>query len=424
MRIYIYDCGDDVTADAFYRQRVGTQCDFNAEVCSLRQFLHEVVIVRQLRASAVVVASPADADLFVVPVPSTYAYSYLRSLGTRTCDGCGVLETRLLAFLRAQPQWDRCGGHDHVFLSLRCPGGRPLANAGFSKLFNPSAATLARGVHLCLEPADVPQPRLAFHTVLVPYAEWRPELLDGSAAALTRRTSPKRRLLQYSGARINNLRSAVEAAMLTRCGDECVVRIRKSDRFHVPTGQAAQVAADMAESVFCFCPRGDSPTAKRIYDALFSRCIPLIAADAFEWPFERQVGARAFSLRVAERLATANATGLLSALRLLPDERVRRMQAALAAMSRRFRYGPPSSPAVPGEALDSILEELARRSALLRASGCARAGEQRHAGPRVAVELTTWLRDEWRSARAADFGAAGNVSQRPARSFEELVIAY
>ena len=236
--------GEELSAASFYRRRIEPKqaldkCDFRKDDCALRQFLHEELILEQLRASPAVVSDPAQADLFVVPLPSTFAYQYMRSLESHDCDGCTRLEARLHTFLREQPFWARCSASDHVFLSLRCPGSRRAANRGFDQIFSPSTPGGTRGIHLCLEPASPQQPALAFHTIGVPYAEWDAALLSADAATLERRTSPKSTLLQYSGAPINAVRQAMETAM-GRCAD-CLLRRRRSSRFVVPLRLSRQV---------------------------------------------------------------------------------------------------------------------------------------------------------------------------------------
>ncbi|KAL3921094.1 MAG: hypothetical protein SGILL_002932 [Bacillariaceae sp.] len=39
------------------------------------------------------------------------------------------------------------------------------------------------------------------------------------------------------------------------------------------------------QSTFCPCPGGDSPSAKRMFDALLAGCIPIILSHDFVWPF-------------------------------------------------------------------------------------------------------------------------------------------
>ena len=41
----------------------------------------------------------------------------------------------------------------------------------------------------------------------------------------------------------------------------------------------------MRMAIFCPCPAGDSPSAKRMYDAVLSGCIPVVLSHDFVWPF-------------------------------------------------------------------------------------------------------------------------------------------
>ena len=49
------------------------------------------------------------------------------------------------------------------------------------------------------------------------------------------------------------------------------------ERFDGSRGPPRQVT--MAGSLFCACPEGDSPSAKRQYDAILTGCIPVIVSD-------------------------------------------------------------------------------------------------------------------------------------------------
>ena len=42
-------------------------------------------------------------------------------------------------------------------------------------------------------------------------------------------------------------------------------------------------------SRFCPCPGGDAPSAKRMFDALFAGCIPVVLSYDFTWPFTNQM---------------------------------------------------------------------------------------------------------------------------------------
>lgn len=60
----------------------------------------------------------------------------------------------------------------------------------------------------------------------------------------------------------------------------------------------------MSGSTFCACPEGDSPSAKRQYDAIMSGCIPVLVSNdaifAFSTDNEGPLDPDAFSLRITE----------------------------------------------------------------------------------------------------------------------------
>jgi len=87
--------GDAGHSEIRHGTALGPKCDYRLEACSLRQFMHELVLVEQLRSSPHVTSDAAAADLLLVPLPSTLTYMYLRGLGNRGCgeqivdDNCG-----------------------------------------------------------------------------------------------------------------------------------------------------------------------------------------------------------------------------------------------------------------------------------------------------------------------------------------------
>jgi len=62
-----------------------------------------------------------------------------------------------------------------------------------------------------------------------------------------------------------------------------------------------------------------------------------------------------------------NGSALVTALRTMPTTDVHRMQRNLSAVWRRFRYGPQR---LAGEAVDSIMLELADRALAIHLAGC------------------------------------------------------
>lgn len=61
-------------------------------------------------------------------------------------------------------------------------------------------------------------------------------------------------------------------------------------------------------STFCPCPGGDSPSAKRMYDALLAGCIPVILSHDFVWPFTAEFDRTSPSLSAAAAAAAATTT--------------------------------------------------------------------------------------------------------------------
>ena len=77
----------------------------------------------------------------------------------------------------------------------------------------------------------------------------------------------------------------------------------------------------MARSVFCFVPRGDSPTSRRLYDAMAAACVPVIVSD--DWsgatlPFHELIPWEVFVVRVSERDWNENPRATLERLREMP----------------------------------------------------------------------------------------------------------
>jgi len=64
----------------------------------------------------------------------------------------------------------------------------------------------------------------------------------------------------------------------------------------------------MRMSTFCPCPGGDSPGAKRVFDAVLAGCIPIILSEDFVWPFSTDTEIDAAQYTLSEHTATAIAT--------------------------------------------------------------------------------------------------------------------
>lgn len=62
---------------------------------------------------------------------------------------------------------------------------------------------------------------------------------------------------------------------------------------------------EMTESKFCLNPLGWSPWTLRFYQAVMTRCIPVLIADDIEFPFESEARSLAPSLVYPQRPTVA-----------------------------------------------------------------------------------------------------------------------
>lgn len=111
-------------------------------------------------------------------------------------------------------------------------------------------------------------------------------------------------------------------------------------------------------SLFCLAPRGDTPSSRRVYDAIMAGCIPVIVADDILLAFSRQLDWSRFSLRVPESAALT----VVPMLRALSPQRLQAMRHELRRVRPYFAFGSgtPFSPGfVPGVATNLALNAMA-----------------------------------------------------------------
>jgi hypothetical protein len=73
------------------------------------------------------------------------------------------------------------------------------------------------------------------------------------------------------------------------------------------------------QSTFCPCPGGDSPSAKRMFDALLAGCIPVILSHDFVWPFSAEFDRSASRGGGMGNAHTAIVDGIRSSVSLYGD---------------------------------------------------------------------------------------------------------
>lgn len=152
----------------------------------------------------------------------------------------------------------------------------------------------------------------------------------------------------YSGGRHGcvNVRDGIKTSLT---GDASIVAAAKrvGAAYKAGGGRSGSVPrqAEMHATTFCPCPEGDSPSAKRQYDALLAGCVPVVISDDAIFAFDEHVGgpldSSTFALRVSEQDTIDGK--LLDALDAVPDAKLRALKAAGADAARWYRYYAPGS---------------------------------------------------------------------------------
>jgi hypothetical protein len=72
----------------------------------------------------------------------------------------------------------------------------------------------------------------------------------------------------------------------------------------------------MTTNEFCFVPRGDTASSRRLFDSVLAGCIPVVIADHINFPFEFKIPWESFVVRVSEATFIKNP---LKAVRKIRD---------------------------------------------------------------------------------------------------------
>jgi hypothetical protein len=95
--------------------------------------------------------------------------------------------------------------------------------------------------------------------------------------------------------------------------------------------EGVEYAAGMAESTYCWVPRGDNPTSRRMFDALAAGCIPVVVSDdiARYLPFRWAIEWRSMILQVPEAVFNSDPEGVADAVLALPHKVVASLRARM-----------------------------------------------------------------------------------------------
>lgn len=96
---------------------------------------------------------------------------------------------------------------------------------------------------------------------------------------------------------------------------------------------------EMKKSIFCIVPRGDTPTSRRLFDAISAGCIPVILADDIKLPFSTFIDWSAFTVKIPEADVNSHGAKVTKDMLAIPEATIRDMQKKLLQARDDFVYG-------------------------------------------------------------------------------------
>ena len=309
----------------------------------LAQFSLELILHDFFTKACVRTRDPEAADLFFVPHYGDVLY---RETGRG--DKPSAYEAALLDILERQDTkawertfnvtgeyWTRRGGGDHVLVQPAPVTGlrHPKGGRGWTHYLQQLHAPI--WISLELSRSFVAEyPACGRKNVVAPYPIPGRAWHDGQWARKARKAA-----LSVFGPALPSVESSRPLAAYYRAGDHGCVNVRRAiaaefadaslDQGGVGDGgfvlrdravdgaddaltklrtQALRVPrqALMHLADFCPCPEGDSPSAKRQYDALLAGCVPVVVSDDALWAYSNEMGLdgdldpASFALNVSE----------------------------------------------------------------------------------------------------------------------------
>ncbi|KAK3233372.1 Glycerol kinase [Cymbomonas tetramitiformis] len=319
-------------------------------------FFHEALMGDQV--SELRVRTPEEATMFFVPIYGEcflWQYEMLRrEPRVRSYELTNDFYMEALAIVRGQyPFWNRTLGRDHIFVF---PGARGPT------IFSDWQIHIKNSVYLTPE-GD----RKAFY-----YDTWKDIVIPGLEAdeRFTHPASrqqlvdnpPERKFLAYfrgtifhreGNAYSRGLRPRLHGLFVNQTDIIYNTKKKECDR--------QCYRQEMAESVFCLNPLGWTPWTLRFYQAVMTRCIPVLIADDIEFPFESGIDYSEFALKIREK----DVDNIVELMRSMPEEERERRRRVMDRIWQIFTY---QRPPVGGDAFYATMHELARKHRMFKSS--------------------------------------------------------
>jgi len=345
-KIFVYDVPSKFTTDMSRKWKRCSTDQYGTEV-----FFHEAL----LAARDVRTTRPEEADFFFVPIYGEcflWSWEMLRRENrAKSFEYTNSLYLELLGLIRQQPWWNRTDGRDHIFVF---PGARGPT------IFNEWQHQIGRSVYLTPEGDRKAHYFDTWKDLVIPgmeaderlyLATHRQRLVDAPPQrkylAMFRGTIDHREGTAYSrGLRprlkkiFANVSDVIYDTKKKDCNRDCYVQ-------------------EMAESVFCLNPLGWTPWTLRFYQAVMTRCIPIVIADDIEFPYESEINYSAFTLKLPEK----DINNIMEIMRDMPESERERRRREMDRVWLRFTYQRPPQ---RGDAFYSVMRELSRKKRTMR----------------------------------------------------------
>ena len=372
-------------------------------------FLHRV-----LPAAARTTRCARRANVFLLPI---WPYAACTALGevsgvnyhlhiTRTLYELCPSMARIYRWLFQQTPWRRSAGADHLLIynyKDRLGGryyaekaGELVQEVGFDVSANSMLATTE-------DRAPHPERRRGCTSIDLPYFAPTNKWLRGGGArsdgarsdgarsdgeAFEAMVRAKRQLLAFFG-NTHGFACHLEAGACPPGYAQTVHRLRVAivhavsrsngtsvDLHRTALARTMRGGSDvhlLRQSLFCPCPPGDSFTAKRLFTAVLSLCVPiLVYPERHPLPFRGDVDWEAFTLRVPQgpQGLLSGKVDLVALARGVPPTRLREMQLAMWKHREKLAFLEPGVHGVPR--VDATRLLLKEAGSALTAPACDR----------------------------------------------------
>ncbi|KAK1280655.1 putative glucuronosyltransferase [Acorus gramineus] len=311
---------------------------YSAEYWILGDLMTPPEIARKGGSLARRVFDSAEADVVFVPFFATLSAEMELASGRGRFGKKGegnldyVRQREVVDFVKGSEAWRRSGGRDHVFVLTD-----PVAMWHVRAEIAPAillVVDFGGWYKLDSKAGGANSTDKIHHTqvsllkdVIVPYTHLLPRLHLSE-------NQERQTLLYFKGAKHRHRGGLVREKLWDLLVNEPGVIMEEG--FPNATGREQSIKG-MRSSEFCLHPAGDTPTSCRLFDAVFSLCIPIIVSDQIELPFEGMIDYSGFSVFVPVNDAL-RPNWLMGHLRSFSKERKDTYRHNMALVQSMFEY--------------------------------------------------------------------------------------